>query len=282
MAKKWVAINLLLLAVAGLLGWQLRASFLRFIAENDLSQIQPARGSRRAALPGKRLAPSAQEKSLPSADFSIIPAKSIFSDLRGKEDPAVAIAPPEPPQLMPKPILVGILMVDNRYRALIIEPSGSALDRNRRPITKRVGDVYRGFTITSIASDRIVLENGSRKETIPLHEGTKRTQPGKTPILSTRVVPFGGSAASGGIPVIAVTRSAPAVRTPVVTTGAPQAGQPNITMPGTAQRRQSAVTPPVQEPATPPTTPPITVPGSGGGTRTVRSPFGDIIRTNGN
>ena len=42
MTKKWIAINVLLLAVTGLLARQLYLSVLRFDAENDLSRIQPA------------------------------------------------------------------------------------------------------------------------------------------------------------------------------------------------------------------------------------------------
>jgi hypothetical protein len=63
---------------------------------------------------------------------------------------------------------------------------------------KRIGDVYQGYTVTNITADSMVLELGSRREVIPLHEGTKQASMGKTPIIDTQVVSIGGSS-SGGI-----------------------------------------------------------------------------------
>ena len=197
MAKKWIAINLLLLVIAGLLGLELRASILQFKDENDLATIHPARASKPATISQKPGASKPPEKGQAPEDFSIIVQRNIFSDMRGSEEIVEAIRPPEPPQLAQKPILVGTILVDNQLKALIIDPTGTSPDR-RRPEAKRIGDVYRGFTITSISADRIVLESGTRREIIPLHEGTKKPQAGRTPVAATRVIAFGGSAVSGG------------------------------------------------------------------------------------
>jgi hypothetical protein len=279
MAKKWIAINMLLLVIAGLLGWELRVSILRFIAENDLANIRPARSAKPAMPPQKPIASKQPEKGQTPEDFSIILDKTIFTAIRGNEVVAEITKPPEPPQLTQKPILVGIIMIDNQYKAMIIDPTATSADK-RRPEAKRIGDVYRGFTITGISADRIVLENGTRREEIPLHQGTKKAQVGKTVVKPTRVVAFGGSA--GAIPVTAA-RNANVSRTQAPQSANTPAGgmQFPTTTPGGGQPR--SVVMPTQPQSPGDTKPPvITQPsgGSGSGNRVLRSPFGDIIRSN--
>jgi hypothetical protein len=212
MTKKWIAINLLLFVITGLLGWRLYLSILRFDVDNDLAKIQPVRDMKQKIVPEKVLPKLPPNKNYFPAEFAIVPEKNIFSESRSREEKAEVAAQPETPPLTQKPILVGINIADAQQTALIIDPTGSAQDRNHRAQTKRVGDVYRGFTITRIASDHIVLESGAQKEIVPLHEGSKKNQGGKTPILSTRVVSFGGGNASGGTPVVSSSGTAPSAR----------------------------------------------------------------------
>lgn len=278
MAKRWIALNLLLLVSAGLLGWQLRASYLRFFSENDPAKIRPVASKKQTAVQDKSLVPLAPAKPHLPDEFAIIPEKTIFSDSRSLEDTSESVSPAATLPLTQKPILVGVIIANNQYRALILDPVASSQERNRRIETKRIGDVYRGYTITGIAADHLILENGTRKEIIPLHEGSKKGQPGKTPILSTRVVSFGGGSVSGGTPIAVPTRTVSTPRVPVVTTNAPVSTSSTIVMPGGATARTAP--PPatqVEEPAEPSPTP--TAPG---GTRVIRSPFGDIIRPNRN
>lgn len=293
MAKKWIAINLLLLVIAGLLGWELRASILRFIAENDPTTIRPARSTKAATIPQKPMASKQPEKGQTPDDFSIILDKTIFSDVRGNEVVVEATRPPEPPQLTQKPILVGIIMIDNQYKALIIDPTATSADK-RRPEAKRIGDVYKGFTITGISADRIVLENGTRREIIPLHEGTKKGQGGMTPVTATRVVSFGGSAGSagvsgsagsggsGGVVPVAAARSATVTRTQASQPASMPSGgaQFPITTPGGGQPRSVVMPNQPQSPTDTMQQGTTQPPGSGPGNRVTRSPFGDIIRPN--
>jgi hypothetical protein len=267
--KKWIAINLLLLATAALLGVQLRKSILRFRAENNLAKIQPA-----ADLKGKLV----QEQPLPRmslpgtynpAEFSIISEKNLFSDTRSKEDKPDNSAPPEAPPLTQKPILVGVTITDAERKASIIDVTAPADQQNRRESIRKIGDVYQGYTITEIAPDRIILESGTRKEVIPLREGSKRGQGGKTPILSTRVVPFGGGGTAGGTPVSVVASratGAPSGATPARTSVSPigASTQAAPAQRGTVTRTATPAAESVQEgqPAT----------------RVIRTPFGDIVR----
>jgi hypothetical protein len=281
MAKKWIAINLLLLVIAGLLGWELRASILGFIDENNPAKILSARAAKPATIPPKPGASKQPEKGQAPGDFSIIVAKNIFSDMRGNEEVVEAPRPPEPPQLTQKPILVATIILDNQSKALIIDPTGTT-SGNRRPELKRIGDVYKGFTITGIYADRIVLESGTRREIIPLHEGTKKAQAGKTPVAAARVVGFGGSATSGGAISVISARSAAATRTtaPMPSGASPAGSQNAATTPGGMPAR-TVIAPTQPQNPTNTTQPPVTQPsGSGTGTRVIRSPFGDIIRPN--
>jgi hypothetical protein len=276
MTKKWIAINLLLLATAALLGWQLRKSIFQFRAENNPAKIQPAADLKQKMFQEKSLPRLLPAKTYNPAEFSIIPEKNLFSETRTKEDKVENIAPPEPPPLAQKPILTGITISDMERRASIIDPTVPADPRGRRGQIKKIGDVYQGYTITEIASDRIVLESGTRKEIIPLREGSKHSQGGKTAILSTRVVSFGGGGAVGGTPVSVISgmvsaAAVPPARSPVTPIGTPAqtvTPQPGMAVQTAPMTRVNPSAQPAQQ----------SKPGETPATRIVRTPFGDYVR----
>lgn len=280
MTKKWIAINLLLLVIAALLGWQLREAIIQFRAQNNLAKIQPAPDLKKKMLPEKQAPKAVSATNYNPADFAVIADKNLFSDSRTKEEKVENLAPPETPPLTVKPILVGITITDRERKASIIEPTstpGRMDSSNRRGQIKRVGDVYQGYTITEIQPDRMVLTSGTRREVIPLREGSKKPSAGKTPILSTRVVPIGQGGITGGTPVsIGGTNIAGSSRpqagpaagstpTAVQPTGQPGTAARVVTMPQITTQPQ---------PAAAPTTPA----GDPGQTRILRTPFGDVTR----
>jgi len=268
MTKKWIAINLLLLAIAALLGWQLRASIQQFKAENDLAKVQPTRDIKTKLASEPPLSKVAPAKSYTPAEFALIAEKNIFSETRSRDDKVEAAVPPEPPPLVQRPVLVGVVITEKQRTASIIDPLAPQLPnaRTRGGQIKRIGDVYQGYTITEISPERIVLESGTRREVIPLREGTKRTGTGKTPILSTRVAPIGGGGTSGGTPTGGAGGSAPAApaRNPVTPGGTPA---------GAAAQAPARATPPAASSAPPAQTAPQTAPSN-----IIRTPFGDITR----
>jgi hypothetical protein len=278
MTKKWIAINLLLLATAALLGWQLRQSILQFDADNNPAKIQPSRSMKPKVVQEKQAPkPAAVARNYNAAEFMTIPDKNLFSESRSRDDKAET-APPEPPPLTQKPVLVAVTIIDNQQRASIIDPTSQ--EKVRRAQIKKIGDVYQGYTITEISADRMVLESGTRREIIPLREGAKKSQQGKTPILSTRIVPFGGGATTGGAPVV-ITGGAIPVRTAV----APVGTTPNVTNvqqttvqqvnPTARGAQPNTVLPPTAQPVS--GDPPAAPAGSGTG-RVIRTPFGDVVR----
>ena len=73
MAKKWIAINLVPLLGAGLLGWRLVGSVKSFEDANDVTRIVPDR--QKAALEGG-LPPLQQSKNRSEAEFAVISAQT--------------------------------------------------------------------------------------------------------------------------------------------------------------------------------------------------------------
>jgi hypothetical protein len=280
MTKKWIAINLLLLLIAGLLAWQLRVSVFKYRTDNDLAKIQPAQGLKQKSAQEKNLPPKASPRAYNPAEFSVIPEKNVFSETRSREDRTDALAAPEVPPLAQKPILVGITISGNQRLASIIDPLGQGQAQGRRAQIKRIGDVYQGYTITEITPEQIVLDSGTRKEIIAVHQGTKKSQGGKTPIIATRTVAFGAGGTGGTASVATVAGSAstarPAAATTAVSTAVP-ASQPGAVRTTTVQGRQPSGT--AQQPVQPQVQQQVQ-PSGQGGTRTIRTPFGDIVRPN--
>lgn len=280
-----MAISILLLIVAGLLGWWLHASIRKYDADNDLQRLQPSQDM---------IQKMAQEKSLPQLpstkryipeEFALIPENNLFSESRTRwEDTTEDAAQPEAQPLSQKPILVGINITDSKKTALLVATRARSQGQNRRAEVKRIGDVFQGHTISEIAPDHIVLESGSRKEIIPLHEGSKQPSAGRTPILSTRVVSLSGGAVTGGTPVIASAGSAGTARPAAA---APKKAPAAASKPEASSTATAAATP-VRQPRAATTvraqstqrtpqrsqTPDSTSPK----TRVLRTPFGDVIR----
>ncbi len=270
MTKNWIAINILLLMVAGFLGWQLRRSIYQFKAANDLGKIQPVMDMKQKMNAEGGLAPIRPPRVYNAAEFSVIPEKNVFSEFRAREEKTDTPAVAEVPPLAQKPVLVGVTISGGMRMASIIDPLNTS--QARRAQTKRLGDVYQGYTITDITEDRIVLESGSRREIIPLHDGAKhQPQAGKTPILATRVVSFGAGGSAGGGAVAVISGGPGRTPAPVaVPTPITPVVQPVTPRPAAQPARQTAA--PLQ-PATP-----IYNPAAAPAGNVIRTPFGDIVR----
>lgn len=285
MTKKWMAISILLLIVAGLMGWWLHASIRKYDANNDLQTLQPSQDMMQKMAQEKALPQPPSTKRYIPEEFALIPENNLFSESRARwEEETEDSAQPEAQPLSQKPILVGINITDSQKTALLVDSRASSQGRNRRAEVKRIGDVFQGHTISEIAPDHIVLESGSRKEIIPLHEGSKQPSAGRTPILSTRVVSFSGGGVTGG--------------TVIASAG----GVGTVRPAGTAPKQSAAATQPKTSPKTTAVVTPIsqsrtaaaaraqstqrtrspqrsaTPDSSSSRTRVLRTPFGDVIR----
>ncbi len=193
MTKKWIAINLLLLMAAGLLGRQLKVSIADFKAENNITKVQ---AGKKKAGPDTRLPSYQPPPKLNDAQVSAIYSQDLFAEARKMDDPTATPPEPQTRTLQNPPILVGSLVSGSQKVGLIIDTTGPQAG-SRRTQTIHIGDVYQGFTVTDITDNGLVLEYGVSRNVIPLSDSSKPAQSGKTPILQTRVVGFGGAAGGG-------------------------------------------------------------------------------------
>ncbi len=225
MTKKWIAINLMLLLCAGLLGWQLKVAVERFKVENDPAKIQPVRKKSETdgALP--QVQPPRRYN---EAEFAAVPANNVFMESRKPDDKPDVSPQPEIKVLQSKPVLVGTVVSGSRRLAMILDPTPVA-GSSSRTRTMRIGDVYQGFVLTEITDSSIVLESGASKEIIDLHDTSKPAQTGKTVVGLARVVNFGGASQGGTLTAASVTAggSRPA-GTPVATPAPAVGGRANI------------------------------------------------------
>ena len=87
MTKKWIAVNLGLLMIAGLISWRLYVLVAGFRAGNDPAKIQPVRDLKlQAKLPGGLAAPKQLPRYNP-AEFQTIPNQNLFAESRSNQPP---------------------------------------------------------------------------------------------------------------------------------------------------------------------------------------------------
>ena len=84
MSKNLIAANVLLLIVAGLLGWQLQLSIKRFNNENVISKIQPVRDPKSMTV-DQGLAASKPVRQYNAGEFDAIAAQNLFSETRARD-----------------------------------------------------------------------------------------------------------------------------------------------------------------------------------------------------
>lgn len=235
MAKKWIALNILLLAAAFWLARELNQRYERYKAESSLVRIEAGTAENQAGAKAGATDVSAdvfaEAPVHRDSDYYVISERTLFSDARGAEDTTLSTVLQVIPPLNPRPILVGTVMLDGEYVASVIDPTTQqARNGQVAPETRRIGDVYRGYQITSIEAEQMVLENGGRREVIPLNRSARRTvaaaKPASTAGGATRVVPIGpGGSRSGLINVVTVTAAAGRTTAPQQTAAQQTAAQ---------------------------------------------------------
>ncbi len=275
MRKKWVFLNVGLLLTTAFLGWHLRTSIYRFKADNDLARIQPAKDLKKGSA-DETLPPLQSQARYDPAQYQTIPDQNLFSESRAKEEKADVAAVPEVPPLTVRPVLVGVVASGDKRMALIVDPATSG--SGRKTHTKRLGDTYQGYTITDISESKMVLENGGRREIIPLYDGSKRPgQGGKTAVIATRVVSFGaGSSSPGGISAPKPTPAAAAARPAAASATAPAGATPAAA--ATAAQQSGIVRGAQGRQIVPQGSQSSGETMDNQGRTVIRTPFGDIVR----
>jgi hypothetical protein len=270
MTKKWIAINLILLAAVSVLGWQLYQSVKRFKAQNSIASLTRPQAVKNAA--ETTMPPAEPVRKFSDAEYAVIPTNDLFVEARKKDAVVEAPAPVEVARkLNNPPTLVGIAIAGTQRRAMIVDPTGSGPAGARKTQTLKIGDDYQGFAVTAITDNGMVLEAGASREVIPLFAPGKVPQQGKTPILPTQTVNFGPAQQGGpqrpGGASGAQGRTAVASQAPV-SIGGQRGNQPPVVVGGPQQRATSATQPQGQMPQNQFI--------DSAGRQVVRTPFGDL------
>jgi hypothetical protein len=283
MRKNWIAAIILLSLVAGLLGWQLYLSVKRFDAENDPAAILPVQDVKQRIGGEGELPALGQPQRYSPVEFEVIPSQDLFSATRGVEEEEETAVVEAAPVLQTKPVLVGVTLWGRERLAIINDPQSAG--KGRRTKIMRVGDIFEGYTVTDISTNRMVLEYGNHREIIPLYDPAKHSsQQGKTPIIATRVVAFGSSGSSSGArqnvaanarsvtsgqPVVSPSRQTNTRNRSTATAAAQQAAE-------RSQRyNRSRAT---DSEANPQSAKPANELRDAQGRRIIRTPFGDVVR----
>ena len=230
MANKWIALNILLLIATVAVGRELYQRYEQFKAINDPARIESFSTENQAAAkaaPGASTDASMERMINTGADYFIISEKTLFSDLRGNDEGSVpTVAPKVAPLPNPKPVLVGVTVVDGEYTASVMNQATAQQRGGQAAMeTWRVGDFYRGYMVTSIEADQIVLENSGTLEVLPLNRTARRNtqQPVRSPVTSASVVSIGPGGGSSGAITVSTASAASAPGRAAATTAAQNA-----------------------------------------------------------
>ena len=215
MAKKWIALNILLLmAVAGL-ARELYQRYDQFMTKDEPSVVESVYeeyDESQSAEVGTSGDPASADVLLESplyadADYFIVSERTLFSDKRGRDEALETPVPKSTPLPKPHPILVGTIMMDGQYTAFVVDQQ-SALQQGRSNQnsleTWNVGANYRGFRVSSITAEQVTLENGTTREIISMNRTFRRAGPQAKPMMASNanVVSVGTlGASSGGLTV---------------------------------------------------------------------------------
>ena len=235
MAKKWIALNILLLIAVAMLAQELYRQYGQLNARIDPAKIAPVIPENQSAAKtasGTSLDNFMETSDSRDADYFIISEKTLFSDLRGNEEIIQGgVAAKVAPLPNPKPVLVGVVMIDGQYAATVRSQGATTQARGAQIPTEtwRVGDFYRGYRVESIAPDQVILENSGVREVIPMNRVARPAQQAVRQVAAAApVISIGpGGTASGALTVS--TASAPAsgrgAQTTVQNAAARQAAQ---------------------------------------------------------
>jgi len=247
-AKKWIALNILLLIAVFMLAQELYQQYGQLKTRIDPAKIVPVSSENQdvaKTASGASLDTFAEMPDNRDADYFIISEKTLFSDLRGNEEMAQSVAPKVAPLPNPKPVLVGVVMIDGQYAATVRSQTATTQARGAQIPTEtwRVGDFYRGYRVESIATDQVVLENSGAREIIPLNRVARPAQQAvRQSAVAANVISIGpGGTASGALTVSTTSAPAPGrgAPTPAQNAAARQQAQQAQTQ-QTAAARQAA------------------------------------------
>ncbi|HEY3132107.1 MAG TPA: hypothetical protein VGL91_21805 [Acidobacteriota bacterium] len=194
MKRKLILINIILLLLVVVVVTVVRSEWHTYRRTNDVTKIRPGKAGK---LPASTQQPINASLPLPQAGvYNVVFERNLFCPNRTETMPVSNVQAPPPPPLMPgKPILVGVTMILDKKIAFIQEPQQGAAPQSR---TVQVGDTLMIHgKVTDIRPDALVFTwPGGVTETIEMgSEASPRTKVAVAQVLQTNVVSIGGKGA---------------------------------------------------------------------------------------
>lgn len=182
MTTKFVALNLLLVAALGVVGWQAKTHW-----DEAQARRRASLGAKIAPAVAPAVAPAPKPEEPAAAKYVDVAQKNLFAKDR---NPNVIIDPPavteKPKPMPPLPVLYGVMGLPSGMRALMAEKSGAGT----KPV--QAGDRIGEFKILSLDAQNIVLEwDGkpiSRKVDELIDRTSARDAGGAGPVAAAPVV----------------------------------------------------------------------------------------------
>ncbi len=203
MKRKLILLDIVLLLLVVLVGTVVRTEWRQYRRSNNVTKIRPGAGAKLPANPQQAVNTSPP---LPQAGvYNVVFERNLFCPNRTEFMPVspAAQAPPPPPQMPGKPILVGVTMIDNRKTAFVQEPQTGAAPQSR---TVQVGDslMVHGKVI-DIRPDALVFTwPGDVTETIEMgSDASPRFKVAAKQVLQTLVVSIGGGKGAKKVAAVA-------------------------------------------------------------------------------
>jgi hypothetical protein len=147
--RKLIALNLALLALLGLLGWQLRRKY-RQARARETAMLGQGIGAASVAAPAalRKIGP------LDAAAYQDTVAKNLFSaDRNPNPIPDPPPAPPPPPPVPPFPVARGVMLWEGVPPTIVLAKKGSSEQHGYHP-----GDSFEQWKIVSLDHEYLVLE----------------------------------------------------------------------------------------------------------------------------
>jgi len=174
-SRPWIW-NLVLLTVIAVMIARFPASLSE--RQVTLPSVAPPPPREHLALPSPPPPPEAEA-------LQGIVSRNLFSPSRGKVELSAAAMPPAPPPVAAplKVTLFGVVIEEEGARHAYLQDASQG--GSSRPKKYREGDSFAGAKVKSIRPDRVILETGSREQTVNLRtpkEGIPSIAPAPPPV----------------------------------------------------------------------------------------------------
>jgi hypothetical protein len=210
MRRKLILTDLFLLGLAVFLGYQLKARWVSYQAEHNLSLL-----NQKNELKDSPQRPPAQPLNVPN--YAAVVDNHLFNVERNNVIPVDPPAPPPPPKVAgPKPVLMGTVELGGEQYALMLSSNRNA---NRQYRQVKVGESLDGYTLMKILDQKVLMIADGAEVEVRLNEPSQLVARDFVPNTnnSERSISIGSVPGSQNFDSINANPTIPEANTPVGT-----------------------------------------------------------------